>query len=124
MGAAANITACIYLPTTLGQDVTFQFTSTDAKCMNSVGNSPSLLIPAGTVGISSVSIGRIESKDSGMCFGRASYWTLSYNSYYGTDPNKQTPYSGSMEAHVIYKMGGTDSIEITATQKGTLINTS
>lgn len=89
MGAGANVTGCIYLPTKPLHPLTFNFTPNSDACMNDGGSSASVTVSE--AGITSVSIGYVESKVSGCtCLSAASYWTLSYNV-------TGQPYSGSVK---------------------------
>lgn len=91
MGAAANVSACIYLPTKPLVPLTFSFVPSIGSCMTDGGQNATLTVS--TAGISTVSIGYVESKVSGCtCLSAASVWTLSYNVV-------GQPYSGSVSSN-------------------------
>lgn len=78
MGAGANVTACIYFPTTPLHPLTFNFTTNEDACMNDGGTGGSLTVS--TAGISQFSVGYVEAKNSGCkCISAASLWTLAYD---------------------------------------------
>jgi len=77
MGAGADVTACIYLPTVMSP-MTFNFTPHKDACMDHGGIPASVVVK--DAGITSVSVGYVESKVSGFkCLSAPSYWTLAYN---------------------------------------------